>query len=325
MKKLIVFVLMAHFAMGQDKASPLANLVKQALDYSPRIKEQQMLINSGDIRKQILETNLKPTVTGETGFTRLDPIAKAVIPLPGAERELQFQPNNNYNTNVSVGYLLYDWGKTKANVARITLEMNQQQHGVNIQKTALAYQVANLYYGIVFLKKSIVVQQEQLNLTTELGKIVNKKIAQGDELDFNFLSSEVRSKQIENRIIEQQGQLEKQYIYLSSLIGADAHSLVPETVSLSDLEIKSNSESAFATAAENSGELKSLKDKETLLLQDVALSNINGLPTLSSIAQVGVRNGFQPDINAWRLNSLLGIKLTVPIYIGKKEIGRAHV
>ncbi len=325
MKKIAFFLFISQASFAQDKPNNLVAVVRQALEYSPRIKEQQLLINTGEIRKQILESNQKAQIFGEASYTRLDPVAKAIIPLPGNERELQFQPNNNYNTNVSVSYLLYDWGKTKANVERILLEMKQQQHAISGQKVALAYQVVSLYYGIAFLRKSIRIQEELIALLAENGKIISKRILQGDDLNINAIQNEVRGKNGQSRLIDLQSQLERQYLFLGNLIGTDAHNLVAENLALDKLDIKNEAESPYTSAFENNSELKSLKDKENILIKDVALANINGLPNLSALGAVGLRNGFQPDINPLRFNTLLGIKLTVPIYVGKKGMYQANL
>jgi outer membrane protein TolC len=45
---------------------------------------------------------------------------------------------------------------------------------------------------------------------------------------------------------------------------------------------------------------------------------MSNLPTLAANAAVGIRNGYLPNIATLRPNSLLGVKLTIPIYTGKR-------
>ena len=308
----------SQFAMAQNTAEVLPQLIKQALEYSPRVKEQQQLLGVGDYRIKVQETNLKPQINGETSYFRLDPIAEAAIPFNGEFRKLQFQPHNNFNTNVNASYIIYDWGKFKAGVQKTLLEIQQQREGIEALKHTLAYQVAQLYYGIIYLQKAIVVQQDQLKLVQENGKIIGDRIKSGDALDYDAVQVQVRYKNAEIRIVDLQGQMEKQFIFLSSLVGTDARKLISNSAELQFIYAKQDTQSAYNEAVSNNLDLKSLQVREAVLAQEIKISSMSSLPQLAANAAVGIRNGYQPNIVAWRPNTLLGVKFTIPIYTGKR-------
>lgn len=316
----IAIIFLSFSTLAQDKNQALVTLVRQALEHSPRIKEQIMLGGADDARRLITETTLKPQVNAEASYTRLDPVGKAIIPIPGFERELVFVPNNNYNTNGSVSYIIYDWGKTKANVEKILLEIEHNKSRTEGSKNALAYQVAQLYYGIVYLHKAMKVQQNQVKLIEENGKIISNRIKNGDDIDYNLIQTQVRGKNAETRLIDLQGQLEKQYIYLSNLIGSDARQLISDNAELKVDFGNISPEETYSQAITNSWDLRTLQNKEAVLQKDIAISHISGLPTLGSSATVGFKNGFQPDIDKFRLNWVAGVKFSMPIYTGKRGL-----
>ena len=306
----LLCIFSSQFAISQDNVI-LPQLIKQALEYSPRVKEQQQLLSVGDYRIKVQESGLKPQVSGEVSYSRLDPIAEATLPVDGVARKLQFQPHNNYNTNIGASYIIYDWGKFKAGIQKTLLEIKQQSDGIEALKHTLAYQVAQLYYGIIYLQKAIIVQQDQLKLIQENGKIIGDRIKSGDALDYDAVQVQVRYKNAEIRVVDLQGQLEKQYIFLNSLIGSDARKLILNNAEFQFSNAKSDIQSAYNEAIVNNYDLNVLKSKEGVLAQEIKISSMSSLPQFAANAALGLRNGYLPNIATLRPNSLLGVKLTV--------------
>ncbi len=315
---IIILLFVSQIALAQNPNETLSSLVKQAIEYSPRLKEQSELLNVGDYRIKVQQSGTRPQVSGELSYTRLDPIAEAVIPIPGFDGKLQFQPHNNYNTNVAASYVIYDWGRFKAGVQKTLLEMQQQREGIEGLKQTLAYQVAQLYYGIIYLQKAIVVQQDQVKLVEENSKIISDRLKSGDALDYDVVQAQVRYKNAEIRVVDLQGQLEKQYIFLSSLIGSDAHKQIPASAELQYNYPFVDAQGAYSEAINNNLDLKTALARESALAQEIKISSMSSLPQLSANAAMGVKNGYQPNIDAWRFNTLLGVRLSIPIYTGKR-------
>ena len=182
----------------------------------------------------------------------------------------------------------------------------------------MAYQVTQLFYSIVYIKKAIAVQEDQLKLVEENGEIIADKIKNGDALEFDALQVKVRSKNAELRLVDLKGQLEKQFIFLSFLTGSDARKIIGSKTDLNFNFYDENSQSSYNEVISGNLDLKILQARENALQQDVKVASMAQLPQLAANAALGVRNGFQPNIEAWRLNTLLGVKLVVPIYTGKR-------
>ena len=313
-----LLLLLSQIGRAQKPNETLASLIKQAIEYSPRVKEQIQLLNAGDYRIKVQQSGLKPQINGEVGYTRLDPIAEAVIPIPGFEGKLQFQPHNNYNTAVNASYVIYDWGRFKAGVQKTLLDMQQQREGIESLKQTLAYQVAQLYFNIIYMHKAIAVQQDQVKLVDENGKIISDRLKSGDALDYDLVQVQVRYKNAEIRVVDLQGQLEKQYIFLSALIGSDARKQIPANAELQYNSPLADTQGAFNEAVTNNLDLKTAFARENALAQEVKISSMSNLPQLAANGAVGIKNGYQPNIDAWRFNTLLGVKLSIPIYTGKR-------
>lgn len=333
-KYLIILFLLGTQTFAQETSNETLNqLVRAAIDYSPKIKEQQQTVLMSDFRTKIQESALKPQISTEASITRIDPVAKAQFSFGPSPTTLQFQPNMNYNVNIGGNYVIYDWGKQFANIEKTRLETNLAKTGVEGLKTVYAYQVASLYYGIVYNLRAIEVQQEQLKLVDDSGKIISNRLKQGDALEFDQVSSQVRYKNTESRLTDIQTQLERQYIYLSSLIGKDARGIIPVGTSFNLGTADLSVEGALNQAQTNNYDLKTLKDRDLIAASDVKIAQMSALPNLAANAQVGVKNGYVPRINGeqpdfsddFRLNSVLGIRLTIPVYTGHRGAYQTEV
>lgn len=62
--------------------------------------------------------------------------------------------------------------------------------------------MAQVYYGIVFLNKSVDVQNEQIKLLEANEKLIGDKIKNGDALKFDLLSTQVKKNMALNRLID---------------------------------------------------------------------------------------------------------------------------
>jgi outer membrane protein len=333
-KYLIILVFLGTQTFAQETTNETLNqLVRAAIDYAPKIKEQQQMVLMGDFRTKIQESALKPQISTEVSVTRIDPVAKAQFAFGAASTSIQFQPNMNYNANIGGNYVIYDWGKQFANIEKTRLETNLAKTGVEGLKTVYAYQVANLYYGIIYSLKAIEVQKGQLKLIDDNKLVIENRAKRGDALDYDILSGEVRFKNADSRLTEIQAQLERQYIYLSSLIGKDAHGMIPAgtdfNLGIADLSI----EGALNQAQTNNYDLKALKDRDLIAASDIKIAQMSALPNVAATAQVGVKNGYVPRINGeqpdftddFKLNSIVGVKLTIPVYTGHRGAYQTEV
>jgi outer membrane protein len=314
-------------SFAQEKTNELLNqLVRSAIEYAPKIKEQQQMVLMGDYRTKIQESALKPQIQTEIGVTRIDPVAKASFAFGATSTSLQFQPNMNYNANIGANYVIYDWGKQFVNIEKSKLETELAKTNVEGLKNIYAYQVANLYYGIIFSQKAIEVQKEQIKLVEENGKLIGNRLKQGDALDYDQVAIQVRYKNAESRLVDLQTQLERQYIYLSSLIGKDAHGSIPAGTDFNLGTVDLSVDGALAQAQISNYDIKVLKDRDLIAEREVKIAQMGSLPVLAANAQVGIRNGYLPRINGetppitddFKFNSVVGVKLTIPVYTGHR-------
>ncbi|WP_461126853.1 TolC family protein [Spirosoma aerophilum] len=320
----IVALLAPFGSRGQQVPDDLRALVQQANTNYPSLKQQQQLIQAGDLRADIARTALRPNVNGNASYQYITPVAQATLPVDGVNRTLQFQPNHNINASVGVGQTIYDWGRTNAAVKQAADNVQVLRRGLEITQQTLAYQVAAAYYGVGFLQRSLAVQDSVIQTAGANVRLLATRLQNGDALEYDVLTQQVRVKTAQNRKIEIQNQLERQLAVLTYLTGNTnpdvsramtqfSQEVAGGTVTTQPFMI-TDGQSALA----GNKDVQLAQDRVRQAETDIRVTDLTGRPSLGFSGSAGFRNGYLPEINTPRFNIAAGVALTVPIYAGKR-------
>ncbi|MFM1933694.1 MAG: hypothetical protein RL360_574 [Bacteroidota bacterium] len=316
MKKIALFTLIAFCTQAQTNKE-LNSLVQQVLTFSPVLKAQKTSLQAGEVKSQIQSSYAKPIVAYEAGITRVDPVSKVTFATGGVPSILQFQPNMNYNTNFVASQTLYDWGKNKSTIDKILLETRLSQTQIDQTAFGLAFQIATVYHQVLFLQNVVAIQKAELGRINSHKAIVENQIKLGEALELDVMGLRIRVQNQETKITETETQIDKLIDFLETQSGQK--------------DLKSKIKSILQAKSAQGGidqhpTILSLEAEKSVFEQEIAIQSKASTPTLAGSASLGVRNGYLPRINGevpafeddFKLNSLVGIKLTVPIYSGKR-------
>ncbi|GAB2564945.1 TolC family protein [Spirosoma areae] len=322
-------LLLVGTAQAQDQPAQLPDdlraLVEQANTNFPMLKQQQQQIQAGDLRVDVARTTMRPAVNGNASYQYLTPVAQATLPVDGINRTIQFQPNHNVNAAVTVGQTIYDWGRTTAAVQQAADNVQVLRRSQEITRQTLAYQVAAAYYGIGFLQRSLAVQDSVIQTAGANVRLLATRLQNGDALEYDVLTQQVRLKTSQNRKIEIQNQLERQLAVLTYLTG-NPNPDVSRATDQFTLEATAGRAVTQPFTLANDGQTGLAGNKDVQLAQDrvrqaetdILVTTLSGRPSLGFSGSAGFRNGYLPEINNPRFNIAAGVSLTVPIYASKR-------
>lgn len=304
-------------AMAQEspvRDEQLKSLIQAAVNNYPRIKELEESLKADGVKQSIIKAGYLPTATTNISYRFDAPVAKAEFPLPTGPATIQFTPYNNYNANVSVQQLIYDFGRTK-----LKLGKNDAEHALNIEnldnsKNAIAYQVAQFFYNIQFYQKAIQVQADQIKSLKENERLIQARIKNGDALEYDLLTTQVRTANATNRLNDLQSSLEKQYVLMQWLTATDTRGKIPASDNYAELNLLIETGDWMKI----NPEARVIQKQLELYQFDLKESTVESRPSLTGNAGGGVKNGYQPDIDQWRLNGSVGVGLSIPILSGDR-------
>ena len=289
----------------------LKNLINQSFGYFPKVKEVQNTVATAQEKVSLTQLNKFPDITADASYAYVRP--KIELPLNGDV--FQFAPLHNFSGAVNATYALFDFGRLQANIERSKDDLKLAEHNVDYVKSQLAYQVANVYYNIVYLQKAISIQDSVLNFLNENKKIVDSQLQNGTALRIDLLNIQASIDNEENRKIDLKNSLQKQLNLLDYTTGTKQ-----SNGSNFDFDINlTDAGSALGLAQTNNLDFVLAKDKIKQAQSDLAITKVADKPMIGLKAAAGVKNGYVPYVTDPRFNYLAGVSFTMPIYNGGKN------
>jgi len=309
MRKLwiIAFVFIAGQKAQAQANEELNALIRGSFNYFPRIKELNKAEELSEMRIELAQTGYLPAVNGAASYTYLNPISqKEFVVGPNETQLLKFQPYNNYNMNVGVTQLIWDFGKTKALVEKAKADLLASRQNAEGGKLQLASQVAEIYYSMIYLKRVALLQDSVISFYESNFRMVEGKIRQGDALQIDLSTIRNNIDQEKNRKVEFMRLYERQAALMRYSTGQS-------TDPGSDrFDFKATVTGDLA----NNPDVLAANERISASRADLKYTQANRLPSLNFQGGAGFRNGYQPDIAMNRFNYLAGLTLGVPIFQG---------
>lgn len=319
---IIVIGLSTAQVEAQQAASDLKTLINQSFTYFPAFKELDQAIDIENKRVDLASAAGQPTVSATGSYNYLHPVSAVTFPVGDQFTKIAIMPNNNYKTMVNGSYTLWDFGLVKTGVERAKAGLQFAKDNIQYNKNQMAFQVANIYYQIAYLKNAMVIQDSVISFLQLNKRDTEVKFKNGDALKYDILSIQASIDQENNRKIDLQNNLNKQYHLMQYATGV-AVSRDHDDFDFPNLSASSDAAAILENAKTDNAEYFLLKDKIALAEADLKISQTQGKPSLVLNAGTGFANGYTPDVNKFRYAYQAGVTLNIPIYQGgriKKQI-----
>jgi outer membrane protein len=321
MKYYILFAAMALnlllfincYALQADKDSlTLEDAIRLTQINQPLLQQALEQVNAADARIKEQNSFYYPKFDANLSYIRIGPIP--TIEFGGLGFKLA--PDNNYDMHISASQLIYDFGKRDASLDLMKSFKLSSEDKINLIKNSLTYRTIQIFYTILFLKKSIDVKNEQINTLTKHLEITNKKVESGGATDFDALTTQVRVADAENQRIDIQNELSKAEINLRSMLNMKPDQNLNLSGEFKVDSIDYDSSMILDKALQDRPEMKLAKDAEESAMVSKQVSSKEDLPSLRVIANYGLKNGFEPNLDVLRGNWSAGINASIPIFNG---------
>ncbi|WP_162550145.1 TolC family protein [Hymenobacter nivis] len=297
----------------------LGGTVQAVLDANPSLTNLTELANAASSRLAQSQAGFLPQITGTAAYTHLTPVSHAAF---GGGQELRFAPSNNFDAHITAQYELLDFGKRGASTDLSRSQVQTAQDNVVVARRDLAFNAAQAYYNILFMRESIRVQDQQIASLVTHRNEMQKRVDAGVSTKFDVTTTDVRITQAQNTKLDLQNQLLNQQVQLARLLHKPQQTDIPVKGRLAYEPQAVDLAAELAKAAENRPEVKLSKDAEMTAELQTKLIDRSNMPSLGVGAQVGGKNGYilpTGTINDIRFNTLAQAQLSVPIYDGGRN------
>lgn len=315
MKKIIFPLLSIYLfsaAQAQTVNAELKSLIEKAFSYSPQIQDAEEAIHTGELRTDLAKTGYIPSLNANATYNYMAPVAVAQIPTgPSTFQEIRFQPNNNYNANLSLNYVVYDFGRLQATIKKTKNELALNNDNLGIQQTLLASQISQYYYAFIYLQKSLAIEDSLIRVLEENKKLTESKLKNGDAIKLDVLSIQSSLDMEIMRKTELITTLEKQKIFIAYFTGVQ--DFLPQSQQF-DFRYNNREETKLVDLAKNQNfEYMAAQHRLEVSKTDIQFSKRQFLPYLNLNASTGFKNGYMPNVNEMRFNYMAGVGVAIPI------------
>jgi outer membrane protein TolC len=291
------------------------DVVRLTLNNNPMIQQAAQDIQAADARIGQAAAMNRPAVDGLASYAHLYPIPE----IGAGANTIKIYPSENYDIHLGAHQLVYDFGRTRAQTSVAESRVSSAEDVRAQVSQNLAYQALRAFYAMLFLEESIDVQDQRIAALNQHRALAQRRVESGSATSFDVLTTDVRVASARTQRLDLQTSLNKQAAILRELIGLPSTAPVLVKGLLSDGPTMAPEDSLVSAAMEQRTEMRLARDaKRTARLQR-RIADLGKLPSVNALGQVGVKNGYPPDINEWKFNWLAGAQVQVPILDGGRQ------
>lgn len=288
---------------------------------NPALKASAEEITAADERVTQSKSAWFPQISASAGYTWLDPVSEMSF---GTLGPIKFMPNDNYMAKVTAQATLLDFGRRGANVDLALTGKKTAEHSLELARRDLSWQTVQLFYGILFLRENIRVEEKEITALNKALDYTTKKYQAGSATRFDVLSTEVRIAAARNKNLDLKHNLRRSELALHRLTGLEETTPLALRGSFALNPASPDESGLVAQALLQRIELKLSGENESAAKLRRSLALKESLPVVTGSVSWGVTNGYQPDIDEIRENIAAGLHLEIPIFTGFRNSAKQH-
>jgi len=303
-------------AQGMSDSLTLSQAVKMAIRNQPLLREAENYVKAAEGMIKQNESSKYPQISAALSYAHIGPVPYFSFTTPAGTESVNVAPANNYNGQVDVRYLIFDFNRRNEWIHLLKSNKLAQEEKVNLLKKRLAYSTVQAFYSVLFLRESLKVKEQQRKDLLSHLAVAKKLVATGSAVSLDTLTTRVRVTTIENQKIGIENLLQQNEIVLKSLLNLQHDTII----SVSGNFLKSvpylSLDSLISTAYAHREEIRLAAIGQQAANIQKEIARRSATPTLSAIGSVGAKNGYPDALNRLRGNWMLGLAAAIPIYEG---------
>ncbi|HYW33888.1 MAG TPA: TolC family protein, partial [Balneolaceae bacterium] len=288
----------------------LDDAIHYALTNQPSLEKVQAQVKAAKAQIGQAKSAYYPHTNVKGGYDYISPVSS----LNFNGTLFQVQPKNNYDVHLAANQLIYNFGKTQANIQLAQSRALTAEQRTKVVKWTISYFTAQTFYSVLYEDRNLKVVNKQLKQLHSDLQIARKKKNFGAATKYDVLTIKVRIAKVKNRKQDLKNQKQKLIIRLRKLFGWQPGRpvLVAGKLQLKPVQHVASMSNIYKSRPD----YQVLQQKEKALEQAFKVSKLSKMPSLTAGGTAGFKNGYQPKLNEFRGNYSIGLHLNVPIFEG---------
>jgi len=296
--------------------------VKMALKDSYQVYAASKMKEISDEVYSQMKSSYYPYVDFNASYNRALLRAKALTKIDGEEKMVEATPvNNTYTAQLQANWVLWTGGKVKNTKEYGRLQAESAEYQLRDTKTAVAKQVAQFCYLIIYASALVHVQETYLDIAKQHLDETKARYKQGLSSNLDVLTQQVRADNIVPQVLQAEKNVELATLHLRQILDKDPEMPIYLTWTEEDLALPStkNLQQLYNMAYEQRPELIVSKLAADIAEANYKLAKSDHYPNLSAYGNYGY-NGSTiedlPDENHYYWGSNVGLQFSMPIFHG---------
>lgn len=314
-------------ALAQDK-SPAGKLtLKQCVDLvlqnSPVVAIASESITGAEEKVAESRSQVFPQLNVLGNYMRNSLVQELDFSFFGQNVHMKFSQPNNYDFRASLAEQVFTFGRIKNSIALSRTGVELAKDGLGLTRQALSYQVAPLFYGILFFQEAIKVLDENIDLFQKRLAIMSERYKAGLVSSFDTSSLEVQISALRGQRLDFANNIHKLVAAFNSLAGRPADTPLEPEGALAYVVAPADRAQLIQAAQAQRLEFEQLDHQVQATQFGISLAKASSLPSLIAAFNYDFRNGNLPDINVIRGMWTATLTLSYPLFDGFRSRAQA--
>jgi outer membrane protein TolC len=303
-------------AGAQEKPMTLKECIDLALEGSLLLQTASESVTGAELKVKESNSQLWPQVSLGGTYTRMSLVQELEMSFMGQTFNMKFGLANNYDFRATLAEPLFAWGRIRKSIELSRTGVDMAKDGLALTRQAVSYQVAPLFYGILFFKESIQVLEDNIKSFDKKAAIMTERYKAGLASSFDASTLQVQVSALQAQKLDFENNIRKLTLAYNALAGRPAETpLNPAGALEHNVQPLDRSQLVRAALAQRL-EFEQLHNQRRMTELGIELAKAANKPSLALALTYDYRNGYLPDIEKLTGNFMATLNLNVPLFDG---------
>jgi outer membrane protein len=300
---------------AQDKLT-LKQCIDLTLRNSPALQIAGESVAGAALKVDESKSQLFPQVNLGGTYTRMTLVQQFEISFFGQTYKAKFGVPNNYDFRATAAEQLFTFGRIQKSIELSRTGVELAKDGLDMTKQIVSYQVAPIFYGIIFLREAIRVLDDNIKLLEQKRDIMTERYKAGLVSSFDTSTLEVQISILNGQRLDFENNIRKLNIGFNILAGRPADAVLDPDGQVDYTPLDADEGALTAAARAQRIEFEQLTHQSQITQLGIDIEKAANRPSLILGLNYDFRNGYLPNINQIKGNFMASLTLSFPVFDG---------